>query len=62
MKSIRKFFVASSLMIALAFSTFAGEMSAPGVTVAGEISTPGVTADTVTEVALEFLLNVSSLL
>jgi hypothetical protein len=48
--------------MALAFSAFAGDMLTPGVNAQGEMSTPGATANTVTEMALGFLLNVSSLL
>lgn len=73
MKTFRHFCTAVVLTLSLALSAFAGEMQfpgitatgdmqAPGVSAAGEIQLPGATADTVTEMALGFLLNVSSLI
>jgi len=62
MRIIRQFCAVTGLTMALAFSAFAGDMLTPGVNAPGEISTPGATANTVTEMALGFLLNVSSLL
>lgn len=43
-------------------TTTSGEMQTPGVTAAGVIHNPGATADPLTEMALGFLLNLSSLL
>jgi hypothetical protein len=72
MRSIRQSCVAFVLTLVLALSAFAGdiqlpsqtvagEMSFPGETVAGDMLAPGVTADSVVEIALGFLLDVSSL-
>jgi hypothetical protein len=73
MKKLQQFCVITTLTLTLTLSAFAGEMGCPGVTanndtpppsgnVAGEILTPGATTDTMTEMALGFLLNLSSLL
>lgn len=73
MTNIRQFCAAVTLMLVLTFSAFAGDiqlpgstvagqMQAPGATAAGEIQFPGATADPLTEMALGFLLNLSSLL
>jgi hypothetical protein len=62
MRGVRQFCAAAVLTLTITLSASAGEISFPGEAVAGEISTPGVTADPVMEIALEFLLNVSSLL
>jgi hypothetical protein len=75
MTNFRQFCAAVTLMLVLTFSafagdiqlpgqtvTFAGDTQTPGVTAAGEILTPGATADPLTEMALGFLLNLSSLL
>ena len=72
MKSIRQFCAAFGLTIVLACSAFAGDMLGPGVaangdmsfpgaSVAGDMLTPGVTDDSIMEIALGFLLDVSSL-
>ena len=70
MRSIRQFCAAFGLTIVLAFSAFAGDMLGPGVTANGEMGCPGATTagdiqlpgDLATEIALDFLLNLSSLL
>lgn len=62
MKNFRKFFAATVLTLALAFSTFAGEIGFPGVTATGDMSAPGITAlDPVTEAALSLLQSLLSL-
>ncbi len=71
MRNIRQLCIAAFLTLTLAFPVFAGEIHLPGVTapdetqsetVAGDILTPGATDDSAIEVALGFLLDVSSLL
>ncbi|HYX71232.1 MAG TPA: hypothetical protein VE732_00555 [Nitrososphaera sp.] len=74
MRNIQHVCAVAVLTLILAFSTLAGEIQAPGVTAAagviqppgvstaGEIQLPGATADPLTEMALGFLLNLSSLL
>ena len=73
MKKLQQFCFITTLTLTLALSALAGEMGFPGVTAAGdmqapgasaagEIQLPGATADPLTEMALGFLLNVSSLL
>jgi hypothetical protein len=72
-KNVRQFCIAVVFTIGLTIPVFAGEIQlpgenasvkpqTPGTTAAGEISFPGATADPLTEMALGFLLNVSSLL
>jgi hypothetical protein len=57
----------SVLVLALACSTFAGEIPYPGVTASSELTTngyipyPGATVEPVTEVALSLLESVLSL-
>jgi hypothetical protein len=71
--SIRQFCAAFLMTFLLAIPAFSGDMGFPGVnrpaeqpppaaTTAGEILTPGATGDPVIEIALGFLLDVSSLL
>jgi hypothetical protein len=43
-------------------ATATGEMQTPGVNAAGDMQFPGATTDPLTEMALGFLLNLSSLL
>ena len=73
MRNIQQVCAVAALTLTIAFSTLAGEIQAPGVTAAGVMQTPGVTAagviqfpgataDPMTEMALGFLLNLSSLL
>lgn len=73
MTNIRQICAVVVLTLALAFSTIAGDMQAPGITSSGDMQTPSVsaagdmqfpsaTADPLTEMALGFLLNLSSLL
>ncbi len=72
MRTIQHFCVASVLTLTITISAFAGVMQTPGApapdeqqtsseTVAGEMSTPSVTDDSLMEIALGFLLDVSSL-
>lgn len=76
MRSLRQYCVALFLASLLATQAFAGDMGFPGVNVpqevepppppaeqvAGDTQFPGAMADPVTEIALAFLLDVSSLL
>jgi hypothetical protein len=73
MKKLQQFCVIATLTLTLTISAFAGEMGCPGVTStceldpsgetqAGDILTPGAMDDSVVEIALGLLLDVSSLL
>jgi hypothetical protein len=72
MKRLQQFCVIATLTLTLTISAFAGEMGCPGVTstceltppetIAGDVLTPGATDDSVIEIALGLLLDVSSLL
>lgn len=73
MIKIRQFYAAALLTLALTFPTYAGDMGCPGVTatcqtitaietVASEMQDSSAIGDPVMEIALSFLLDVSSLL
>ncbi len=76
MKKLQQFCAIATLTLTLTISAFAGEMGCPGVTatcelspppvevenIAGDMQTPSVTDETVMEIALGWLLDVSSLL
>jgi len=76
MKKLQQFCVIATLTLTLTISAFAGEMGCPGVTAtcelspppagsentAGDTHTPSATDDSVLEIALGLLLDVSSLL
>lgn len=76
MKKLQQFCVIATLTLTLTISAFAGEMGCPGVTASceltppsvetentsGDMHTPSATNDSVLEIALGLLLDVSSLI